>query len=45
LALWVKLAVVLLVVVAVGVVLVTNRWLSERFTETNRNRAEQRLAL
>jgi len=42
---WVRLAVVLLVIVAVGVVLVTNRWLSERFTETTRNRAELRLAL
>lgn len=42
---WVKLAVILLIFVAVGVVLVTNRWLSERFTETTRNRAELRLAL
>jgi len=42
---WVRLVVVVLVVVAVGVVLVTNRWLSERFTETTRNRAELRLAL
>ncbi len=42
---WVKLVVVLLVMLAVGVVLVTNRWLSERFTETTRNRAELRLAL
>ena len=41
----VKLAVALLVMFAVGVVLVTNRWLSERFTETTRNRAELRLAL
>ena len=40
-----RLVVVLLVVVAVSVVLVTNRWLSERFTETTRNRAEVRLAL
>ncbi|MCC6864387.1 MAG: sensor histidine kinase [Rhodobacteraceae bacterium] len=39
-----KLAVVLLVLMAFGVVLVTNRWLSERFTETTRNRAELRLA-
>ena len=30
---------------AIGIVLVTNRWLSERFTETTRNRAELRLAL
>ncbi|MES2845223.1 MAG: ATP-binding protein [Pseudomonadota bacterium] len=41
----VKLVVALLVLLAVGVVLVTNRWLSERFTETTRNRAELRLAL
>lgn len=41
----VKLVVALLVLLASGVVLVTNRWLSERFTETTRNRAELRLAL
>lgn len=40
-----RLVVVLLVVVAVSVVLVTNRWLSDRFTESTRNRAEVRLAL
>ncbi|MGL6209008.1 MAG: sensor histidine kinase, partial [Paracoccaceae bacterium] len=40
-----KLVIAALVVVAIGVVLVTNRWLSERFTETTRNRAELRLAL
>ncbi|MEH7829444.1 sensor histidine kinase [Gemmobacter denitrificans] len=40
-----KLVVALLVLVAVVVVLVTNRWLSERFTEVTRNRAELRLAL
>jgi two-component system C4-dicarboxylate transport sensor histidine kinase DctB len=40
-----RLAVTLLVVLALGVVLTTNRWLSERFTETTRNRAELRLAL
>lgn len=40
-----KLAVTLLLLLAVGVVLVTNRWLSERFTEVTRNRAELRLAL
>ena len=39
----VKLVVALLVVLAAGVVLVTNRWLSERFTEVTRNRAELRL--
>ncbi len=42
---WVKLAVAALVVIAVGVVLITNRWLTERFTETTRNKAELRLAL
>ena len=40
-----RLAVGLLLVVAAGTVLTTNRWLSERFTETTRNRAELRLAL
>lgn len=34
-----------MVLLALGVVLTTNRWLSERFTETTRNRAELRLAL
>ena len=42
---WIKLTVLVLVLVAAGVVLVTNRWLSDRFTETTRNRAELRLAL
>lgn len=41
----VKLIVAVMVVLAVAVVLTTNRWLSERFTETTRNRAELRLAL
>ena len=41
----VKLVVALLILLAVGVVLVTNRWLSERFTETTRNGAELKLAL
>ncbi|WP_407703835.1 sensor histidine kinase [Tabrizicola oligotrophica] len=41
----VRLVGALLILLAVGVVLVTNRWLSERFTETTRNRAELRLAL
>ncbi|HEX9858076.1 MAG TPA: ATP-binding protein [Paracoccaceae bacterium] len=41
----VKLVVALLILLAVGVVLVTNRWLSDRFTEVTRNRAELRLAL
>ncbi len=42
---WLKLAVAGLVFVAIGVVLVTNRFLSDRFTETTRNKAELRLAL
>lgn len=41
----VRLAVAFLILLAIGVVLITNRWLSERFTETTRNRAELRLAL
>ena len=41
----VKLVVAVLILVAIAVVLVTNRWLTERFTETTRNRAELRLAL
>lgn len=41
----VKLAIALMVILAVVIVLVTNRWLSERFTETTRNRAELRIAL
>ena len=42
---WVKLAAAGLVFIAIGVVLVTNGLLSDRFTETTRNRAELRLAL
>ncbi|MDP4031472.1 MAG: ATP-binding protein [Pseudorhodobacter sp.] len=34
-----------LIVLAVAVVLVTNNWLGERFTEATRNKAELRLAL
>lgn len=41
----VKLVIALMVVLAVAVVLVTNRWLTERFSETTRNRADLRLAL
>ena len=41
---WLRLAITLLVLVALGVVLVTNRWMSERFTETTRNRSDLRLA-
>ncbi|MGV8984949.1 MAG: sensor histidine kinase [Cypionkella sp.] len=42
---WVKLVVAGVVILAIGVVVITNRWLSERFTETTRNKAELRLAL
>ena len=42
---WIKLVVAGLVFIAIGVVLVTNRFLTERFTETTRNKAELRLAL
>ncbi len=42
---WVRLVVAFLMLMAVGVVLTTNRWLSDRFTETTRQRAELRLAL
>jgi two-component system, NtrC family, C4-dicarboxylate transport sensor histidine kinase DctB len=41
----VKLAVTLLVVIALGVVVGTNRWLSDKFTETTRTGADLRLAL
>ena len=41
----VRLAVVLLLVVAVATVWVTNHLLTERFTESTKNRAELRLAL
>ena len=40
-----KAVIVVIVLLAIGVVLVTNRWLSDRFTETTRNKAELRLAL
>jgi two-component system C4-dicarboxylate transport sensor histidine kinase DctB len=40
-----RLALVVFVLVAVGVVWVTNLLMTERFTETTRNRAEVRLAL
>ena len=42
---WVKVVVAVLILFAVGVVLITNLWLTERFTETDRNKAELRLAL
>lgn len=41
----VRIVVVLLIVAAVGVVLVSNKWLTDRFVETTRNRADVRLAL
>ncbi|PZQ99305.1 MAG: two-component system sensor histidine kinase [Cereibacter sphaeroides] len=41
----VKLAIAVLILFAVGVVLFTNQWLTERFTETTRSRSELRLAL
>jgi two-component system C4-dicarboxylate transport sensor histidine kinase DctB len=44
-AFWIKLIVPVLVLFAVAVVLTTNRWMTERFTETTRNKAELRLAL
>ena len=34
-----KIVILLIVLLAMGVVLVTNRWLSDRFTETTRNKA------
>ena len=40
-----KVVIALLVLFAAAVVLTTNRWLSDRFTDTTRNRAELRLAL
>jgi two-component system, NtrC family, C4-dicarboxylate transport sensor histidine kinase DctB len=42
---WTRVAIAGLFILAVGVVLVTNRWLTDRFSETTRNRAEVRLAL
>ncbi len=40
-----KLVIALLIVAALGVVLVSNRWLTERFTDATRNRSDVRLAL
>jgi len=40
-----KLAIAGLILFAAGVVLFTNQWLTQRFTETTRSRAELRLAL
>ncbi len=42
---WGKTVLVLLVVLSAGIVWALNFWLSERFTETTRNRAELRLVL
>jgi len=42
---WIKVAAAAMIVLALGVVLFTNRWLTESFTETTRNKAELRLAL
>lgn len=42
---WIKVAAAAMIVFALGVVLFTNRWLTESFTETTRNKAELRLAL
>ncbi|VDC31332.1 C4-dicarboxylate transport sensor protein DctB [Pseudogemmobacter humi] len=41
----VKLVVLLLILAAIGVVLVSNRWLTERFIDSTRNRSDVRLAL
>ncbi|WP_102224522.1 sensor histidine kinase [Acidimangrovimonas sediminis] len=41
----VRLVIGALIVLGMGVVWVTNTWLTQRFTETTRNRAELRLAL
>ncbi|MEB8386374.1 ATP-binding protein [Rhodobacteraceae bacterium KMM 6894] len=41
----VRLSLVLLTLLAIGTVIVTNKLLSDRFTETTRNRAELRLVL
>jgi two-component system, NtrC family, C4-dicarboxylate transport sensor histidine kinase DctB len=42
---WTRVAIAGLFILAVAVVLVTNRWLTDRFSEATRNRAEVRLAL
>ena len=41
----VRVALALFILLAVGIVWITNLWLTERFTESTRNRAEVRLAL
>ncbi|VAV87360.1 C4-dicarboxylate transport sensor protein DctB [hydrothermal vent metagenome] len=40
-----RIALLLLVAVAIAIIMITNRLLTDRFTETTRNRAELRLAL
>ena len=42
---WLRRGLAALAVLAVAVIWITNAWLSERFTETTRNRAELRLTL
>jgi two-component system C4-dicarboxylate transport sensor histidine kinase DctB len=42
---WTRVLVFFLFILAIAVVLVTNSWLTERFSEATRNRAEVRLAL
>lgn len=43
---WViRMMIVLLVLLAISMVVATNKWLTQRFTETTRNRAELRLVL
>jgi two-component system C4-dicarboxylate transport sensor histidine kinase DctB len=42
---WMRAVVAGMIALAIGVVLVTNAWLTERFSEGTRNRAEVRLAL
>lgn len=40
-----KIAIALLVALAIGILLISNRWLTERFVDTSRSRSELRLAL
>lgn len=42
---WLRAAVILFIAAAVAVIWVTNAWLTERFSEATRNRAEVRLAI
>jgi two-component system C4-dicarboxylate transport sensor histidine kinase DctB len=43
--LWTRVLIAFLVLIAVGVVLVTNAWLTDRFSDATRNRSAVRLAL